>query len=131
MRLQKKNISAPNGTIGDHQMEHRLFFHAVSFCLPVCLVCCAKKKKNRSISSLLPTNFLEDSTEPEEQKSLLILYGLQFRQVRWFLICMVLTCRHFKTSFHKHESIWQGIICMNNTWFLTWQQELSQTFHSH
>ena len=46
---------------------------------------------------------LKDLTEPEEQKYLLLLYGLRFRQLFWFLIGTGLTCRDSNTNFHKHE----------------------------
>ena len=72
-----------------HQVEFQIFFHTVTFCLPVCLVCVA----NRSIHLLLLTTFLQDPTEPEVQRCFLLPFGLRAQQFRLCLIGMVLTRR--------------------------------------
>ena len=74
---------------------------------------------NRSIPSLLSITFLKDPTDPQDQRHLLLLYGLRFRQFRWFLICRALTCRDSNTSLHKHVKN-QRFMCMSNAWFLIW-----------
>ena len=52
----------------DHQMEFKIFCHAVTSRLPVRRACFAS---NTSIPLLLATTFLKDPTEPEEQRCFL------------------------------------------------------------
>ena len=76
----------------DHQMEFQIFFHTVKFVLYV-----------SQIAQAYPHHFLRDLAVPEEQRCLLWTCELPFRQFRWFLIGMELTCRDTNISLHKRE----------------------------
>ena len=85
-------------------MEFQIFFHEVTFCLPLCLDVSQMTEAFHGFSPL----FLIDPTESEEQRYLLLLCGLRLRQFRWFLICVELTCRDSTTNLSAPHARFRG-----------------------
>ena len=109
-----------------HKMEFRIFFQTVTFCRSVCL---ERFANDRSIPLLRSTTFRKDPTETEEQKYLLLLCGLRFRQFLWFLMDMGLMCRDSIKMSSQARMKTNRFFCMNNIWFSIWVHEMLQTVH--